>query len=192
MSTTKDKQKAQNVADSDLLDRLLAEGGVEIKTDRAIYAAEKCGQVPLVGFPYDLMEMPTIDKGKKTQREWQAFVFVVTYKGVGLNRERQIEEVQEGEEVIVPATYQLLSAIKRFATDPSKLHEIGLQPKRKIDIGSGKSLWLYRVIATGKTKERGNVYTLSQPKPIPQLGTTADGTQFDTATGEVVTPAAAS
>ena len=83
----------------------------------------------------------------------------------------------------MPATFQVEHALRRFAADPQKMYEVAVQPKSKIDIGGGKSFWTYRVVVTGKEKDRGAVYALSAPAETKQLPE-AKGT-YDTATGEV-------
>lgn len=184
MSTTTNK-KGQNASDQSLLDKLLADGAAELRLDRAIYAAEVCKGAPLVGFIVDMLEMPAIDAGKSTERDWQAFVFLTTYDTKGVDREKNVVDVSKGEEIIIPATFQIKTALARFARDPDKMHEIGLQPKTKIDVGGGKEMWTYRVIATGNTKERGTVYALVGQAQPAQLGQTSSGAIFDKKTGEV-------
>ncbi len=181
--------KTQNQADMNLLDLLLKGGGVELRLERTIYAAEECGEVPLCGFIVDLLDMPPIPQGRnEPARDWQAFVFKATYKSKGKDREGNIVDVEPGEEVIIPATYQIQAALSRFARDPEKMHEIALQPKAKIDIGGGKNFWTYRVVSSGKTEARGTAYALSdggrkEPAQLPS----ADGThQVNQKTGEAV------
>ena len=175
----------ETAADMNLLELLLSQGAQEIRLDRSMYAAEKVGQVPLAGYIVDLLDMPPIDQGKgKPARDWQAFVFLVTYPTKGIDREDNVVDVTPGEEIIIPATFQIQHALARFAKDEKKMHEIALQPKAKVDIGGGKSFWTSRVVATGKEKERGAVYALtSVPTAIAELPEPS-GT-FDPATGEV-------
>lgn len=197
-TNTKD-QAAKNASDMNLLDLLLkGAGAVELRLERTIYAAEECGAVPLAGFIIDLLDMPPIPQGaNRPARDWQAFVFKATYKTKGKSRGGDIVDVEPGEEVIIPATYQIQAALARFARDPKVMHEIALQPKEKIDIGGDREFWTYRVVKTGKTEERGSVYALSdggraaakEPAQLPS----ADGTHnVDQKTGEAVpaTPAA--
>lgn len=183
--TTK-AQAAQNQADVNLLDLLLrGDGAVELRLERTIYAAEECGEVPLAGFIVDLLDMPPIPQGRnEPARDWQAFVFKATYKTKGKDREGNIVDVEPGEEVIIPATFQIQAALARFARDANFMHEIALQPKAKIDIGGGKNFWTYRVVSTGKKEERGTAYALSdggrkEPGKLPS------GETVDSKTGEV-------
>ena len=187
---------AQNQADQNLLDLLLGKGAVELRLERTIYAADECGDVPLVGFLVDLLDMPPIPQGRnEPARDWQAFVFKVTHKTKGKDREGNIVDVEPGEEVITPATFQIQAALARFARDPKVMHEIGLQPKAKIDIGGGKNFWTYRVISTKRTEERGTAYALSdggRKEAAPAQLPSADGThKVDQKTGEAVPVAAA-
>lgn len=194
-------QNAQASADQDLLDKLLADGGTELRLERTIYAAEACGDVPLCGFIVDLLDMPAIEGGKNKQtgememRDWKAFVFRATYATKGLDREKNVVDVEPGEEIIIPATFQIEAALGRFARDPKVMHEIALKPKAKIDLGGGKTMWQYRVIATKKTEERGMVYALSGAKveeKAPAMLPSADGkSMVNQQTGEAIPVAAA-
>ena len=186
-----DKNKAtnkQNQADQSLLDILLGKGAVELRLERTMYAAEACGQVPVVGYLVDLLDMPPIDMGRDGKRDWQAFVIKLTHGTKGRDRDENIVDVEPGEEIIMPATFQIATALARFARDPAVMHEVGIEPKSKIDIGGGKNFWTYRVIATNKTEPRGSAYALSagKDKPAAQLPS-ADGTHnVDQKTGEAV------
>lgn len=198
---TSNKGTAQNKADQSLLDALLGQGGSELRLERCIYAADDCGDVPLVGFIVDILDMPPIDMGKDGKRDWQAFVFKTTHATKGKDREGNVVGVEAGEEVITPATFQIAAALGRFAKDPNVMHEIGLQPKEKLDIGGGKNFWTYRVIRVSRdkgktysTEPRGTQYALSDggakaPAQLPS----ADGTHnVNTKTGEAVPVAPAS
>lgn len=191
MANDKNANKAtnkQNQADQSLLDILLGKGAVELRLERTMYAAEACGQVPVVGFLVDLIDMPPIDMGKDGMRDWKAFVIKLTHQTKGKDREDNIVDVEPGEEIVMPATYQIAAALARFARDPEVMHEVGIEPKTKLDIGGGKNFWTYRVIATNKTEPRGSAYALSdgKPKPAAQLPS-ADGSHtVDQKTGEAV------
>jgi len=185
--TTKATNK-QNQADQSLLDILLGKGAVELRLERTMYAAEACGQVPVVGFLVDLLDMPPIDMGRDGKRDWRAFVIKLTHATKGRDRDENIVDVEPGEEIIMPATFQIATALARFARDPAVMHEVGIEPKSKIDIGGGKFFWTYRVIATNQTEPRGSAYALSagKDKPAAQLPS-ADGTHnVDQKTGEAV------
>lgn len=198
--TGSNKGSAQNKADQSLLDALLGQGGQELRLERAIYAADDCGDVPLVGFLVDLLDMPPIDMGKDGLRDWQAFVFKCTHPTKGKDREGNVVDINVDEEVITPATYQIQAALGRFARDPVNMHEIGLQPKAKIDIGHGKAFWTYRVVRVSRDKgatfsvmERGTAYALSDggQKEPKQLKSPDGSHNIDPKTGEA-TPNAAS
>jgi len=189
MANPKDKN-AQNKADQSLLDILLGKGAVELRLERTMYAAEACGQVPVVGFLVDLLDMPQIDMGRDGKRDWQAFVIKLTHATKGRDREENIVDVEPGEEIIMPATFQIATALARFARDPEVMHEVGIEPKAKVDIGGGKNFWTYRVIATNKTEPRGSAYALSGGKEkVPAKLPT--GEVVNPKTGEITSPAAA-
>lgn len=176
----KNDNKTENARDA-ILEKLLAAGGVEINLDRTMYSADKSGD-PIVGYIVDLLDMPPIQVGKGEPRDWQAFVVLLTEPCRGVDREGSLVESKAGEEIVVPATYQIQHALKRFAKDPEKMHELGIMPKKKLDIGGGQTFWTYRVVSTGKTKERGNVYALPG---APVKGQLPSGHTYDTETGEV-------
>lgn len=184
--------KTSNAADINLLDLLLKGGAKELRLERAMYAAEAVGQVPVAGYLVDLIDMPAIDQGAgREKREWQAFVIETTYATKGVDREDNVVDVLPGDEIVVPATFQIATALARFARDPLVMHEIGIEPKKKIDLGGGRTMWTYRVVQTDKTKERGSLYALSEGKKVPQLGTGAPVPNgFDSKTGAEL-PAAA-
>lgn len=195
----KDKNKsveaANNSADA-LLEKLLKEGAVELSLDRHIYAAEDCGDVPLVGFMIDLLDMPPIKAGKDKDRDWKAFVFLATHDTKGRDREGNVVTVKAGEEILIAATYQIEGSLRRFVGDPAKMHEIAIKPKTKLDLGGGQTMWQYRVIVTKKTQDRGVMYPSSYAKKNLS-GTTegyqqlSDGSLFNKATGEIVSKAVA-
>lgn len=168
-----------------LLDSLLAgKGAQELRLERTIYQAEVCGHKALVGFMIALLDMPPIEMGRNQQpRAWQAFHFVLTHPSKGVDREDNVVNVVKDDEIIIPATYQLHQNLRRFAFDRQIMHEIGLVPKKKIDIGGGKNFWTYRIITTGRTRERGAMYSfeaaygldmgVKQSLPQPAAGAVA-------------------
>lgn len=186
MASTKRDTVGENRSDS-LLERLIAKGAVEINLDRTMYSADKVGD-PVVGFIVDLLDMPPIQVGKQEPRDWQAFVVLLTEPCRGVDRNGDIIEAKAGEEMVVPATYQIQHALKRFAKDPEKMHELGIMPKKKLDIGAGQTFWTYRVVSTGTTKARGSVYALPGA-PVPKQVEGKNGGQLpphDPETGEVL------
>lgn len=181
---------AQNSADAILEALLKQSGAAELHLDRCLYSAEKCGDVPVVGYLIDLMDMPPIDMGKDGKRDWQAFLVLLTHPCKGVDREDNVIDLKAGEEVVVPATFQIQQALRRFAADPRNMHELGIAPKAKIDIGGGKNFWQYRVVATGKTKERGALYALPGAEVPADAAKALPAGNTVPAAGQAATPAA--
>lgn len=176
----------KNVADADLLDLLLAQGGQELRLDRTMYSPEKTGSAVVAGFIVDLVDMPPIDQGAgKEPRPWQAYIILTTHATKGVDREDNVVDVAPGEEIVVPATFQIQSALARFARDPVNMHELAIQPKSKIGIGGGRNFWTYRVVATGKSKSRGIAYALTGTGPDAPTAALPNGGVYNTVTGEV-------
>jgi len=159
-------QKAQattanaDAAVEDALQRLIASGEfAELHLERTMYKPEVCGEAALIGFPIQLQDMPPLDDG----REWKAFVFLTTQPTKGVDREGTVVDVGVNEEIIIPATWQLVTALARFSTDPEVMYEVGIIPKTKLAIGGGKSMWTYRAAISKKppTKRTG-AYLLQQ------------------------------
>jgi hypothetical protein len=174
--------KGNKIGDEELenlLQNLIDSGDfAELRLERTIYKPELCGEVPLIGHVIQLLDMPPLDDG----RNWQAFVFRTTHATKGVDRAGDIVDVGVDEEIIIPATWQLASALARFATDPSVMFEVAVLPKEKTPIGGGKSMWTYRAAVGRKPPvARTGPYLLQQEGPINALGAgmTANGTKVD-------------
>lgn len=142
------------------LDALIASGDfIELRLERTIYKPEATGAAILQGYIVDLLVMPPIKQGK-TERPWQALLFRTTAPTKGVDREGNVVDVQADEEVIIPATFQLLQGLSRFSRDSEKMFEAAVLPKDKIDIGGGQSMWTYRVALGKKTMRREGGYVL--------------------------------
>lgn len=155
--------KGSKVSDEELLnllDKLVEEGADEMALERHIWKADAVGRFPVVGFIIGLVEMPPADR--KDNPDWKAFIVSLTHETRVLNRQKEIVVAKPGDEVIVPANFQLASSLARFALSP-EMHEIGIQAKEKIDIGGGQSMWTFRVVKTKtQPKERGQAYALPE------------------------------
>lgn len=145
---------------SAMLDALINSGDfVELRLERTIYKPEATGAAILQGFIIDLLDMPPIKQGK-TERPWQALLFRTTAPTKGVDREGNVVDVNVDEEVIIPATFQLVQGLSRFSRDPEKMFEAAVLPKDKIDIGGGQTMWTYRVALGKKTMKREGGYVL--------------------------------
>lgn len=167
-----------------LLDKLIAQGAQELSLDRLMWKPESCGKFPVIGMIVSINDMPQADRAENP--DWKAFIFRTSYETRGVSRDGNVVPVKAGSEIVVPANYELATNLARFALDPNEMHELGIEVKGRDDIGGGKKMWRYRVIATGQKEVRSAAYKLPAPAAAPQLG---EG--FDPATGEVREKAAA-
>lgn len=122
----------------------------KIETDRYMFNANKGSKI-LVGYLINLIPMAPI-KG----REWEAFVVKLTEPCLALDREKNLVEVPVGGEVLIPATHQLAQHFQRVATQPNAVYEVMIEPKKKIDIGAGQSMWTYELGANANAKSIKN------------------------------------
>jgi hypothetical protein len=181
-TTNKGPIATSGMSDKDLmglLDALIAKGAQELSLDRLMWKAESCGKFPVVGYIISINDMPQADRADNP--DWKAFIFRTSYDTRGLNRAGDIVAVKAGSEIVVPANYELATNLARFALDPTEMHELGIEVKGRDDIGGGKKMWRFRVIATGNKEVRSAAYALPAAAVAGQLG--AGG--FDPTTGEV-------
>jgi len=145
-----------------LLDKLIAErGGQELSLERLLWKAESCGQFPVVGHIINIVDMPKADRADNP--DWKAFIIQTTYETRGVSRNGDIVPVAAGQEIVVPANYQLAANLARFALDPENMHELGITAKDRSPIGGGKKMWNFRVVVMPDgVKKRTGVYLLPE------------------------------
>lgn len=130
----------------------------KIATQRYMYNAEKCGKAPLVGNLLNLLDMPPILRtveGVKKLVPWQAFLIRTTRPTKGLDRDKKVVDVGVGEEVLIPATYELQQFMTKAATNADMIFEVRIVPRTQLDIGGGQSMWLFDLAAKPKPQRRG-------------------------------------
>jgi hypothetical protein len=182
-NTVKGPIATSGMSDKDLmglLDALIAQGAQEISLDRLMWKAESCGKFPVVGHIISINDMPQADRADNP--DWKAFIFRLSYETRGLDRGGNVVVAKAGSEIVVPANYELATNLARFALDPNEMHELGIAVKGRDDIGGGKKMWRFRVVATGNKETRSAAYALPAAAVVGQLG--AGG--FDPKTGEIV------
>lgn len=113
-----------------------------IETERHMFNPNKGCKGALVGHLINLVPMAPIQRGKEMQ-EWECFVIKTTEPCEGLDREGNVVKLPAGKEVLTPATYQLAQHLSRAASHPRVCFEVLIEPKNKIDIGHGQSMWRY-------------------------------------------------
>jgi hypothetical protein len=154
--------KGGEVQDKDIDDKALKAmfdslGGSELSLERNIYKADSCGNVPVVGYFIDMLDMPEADR--KDNPDWRAFIVELTHPTKVVNRKGDVVMAKAGEEIIFPAGFQIEGALKRFAIDPRNVHELGVLPGDKIPLGGGKNLRTFRVKVTGNQMVRTAIHS---------------------------------
>jgi len=156
----------------------------EIKTERYMYKADVCRERPLIGYATDLIDMPPLESGKDKvtgqpiMRDWQAILFMTTAPSLAVDRDGQVIDTKVGDEVLIPATHQLLQFLARMASHPTQAWKLFVVPNKKIDIGHGQQLWLYKL---GYNKESKTLLELGidpQFKQAVQVATQKAASQL--------------
>lgn len=122
---------------------------VRIVTQRYMYNAEACKGFPLVGWLLNRLPMPPI-KG----RDWDAFLIRTTRPTKAVDREGNVVDVVVGDEVLIPATYELASFFTKAATNADACYEVRIAPTTKEDIGGGQNMWHYDLAAKPRPARR--------------------------------------
>src|SRR5215469_10120549 len=152
------KKNGNGAAESAVPDRFR-----EIATERYMFNVTKCWEelaadkrLPLVGYLLSELEMPPIK-----DREWTAFLILTTEPVYVVNRDKEVVLVPERTEVLVPATHQLRTHFAKAASHPSAVFEVRVEPRKKIPIGGGQTMWTFALA--------------NNPKPLPRakFGTAA-------------------
>jgi hypothetical protein len=162
----------------------------KIETQRFLYSPTKCFGFPVVGWAIGREQMPPLQVGKNQDgspimRDWSAIVIRLTQDTKATNREKELVDVKAGQEVIVPATYQLENFLAATAAHPSRVFEVYINPKEEIEIGKGgQSMWDYElgVSPESKTLDEFGLMTKLTGRNVGQL---SDGRTYDKTTGEV-------
>lgn len=139
----------------------------EIATQRYMYNADKCKDVPLVGNLLNMLMMPPIERAGILQ-PWNAFLIRVTRPTKGTDRDKNLVDVAVDSEVLIPATFELTQFLEKAATSEKFVFEVFIKPKQKIDIGGGQSMWLYSLKAKPEPKARRG-FGLAAVLAPPQL-----------------------
>jgi hypothetical protein len=174
----------------------LPEGFDAVGLDRFMYNPNKGCKGPLRGFLLSVVAMPPMERGKdpKTKepimQDWDCLLVKTTAPTQGIDREGKVVDVPSGREVLTPKTFRLGDTFERAALDPDFCYEVFIAPDKKIDIGSGQTMWLYNMGANKKGTPRaefGIVARLgnSTAKALPA---STGGAQAAEAVADVATP----
>jgi hypothetical protein len=166
-------------------DKTIMDRFERIETDRWMWNPNKGCTMPLVGFLVNMIPMPPMQMGKEL-REWECFLIRTTEPTLGIDREEslkdnpQAKEVPVGSEVLVPATFQLTQHLEKAAASPKYCFEVFIEPKRKMNIGRGQTMWLYNLGANMKNPRLRREFGTSAMLGAP----TEDGTKALPARGQ--------
>lgn len=138
----------------------------KVATDRFMYNPNKGCKKKLIGHLLNLVPMPPL-----AGKDWNAFLIKTTEVTDGLDRESNIVEVPIDSEVLIPATNKLLAHFERASAHPKVCFEVSIDPIKKIDLGKGKTMWVYDLgVDLKHPKERrefGLAGLLEQNMPAP-------------------------
>jgi len=109
-------------------------GWVKIQTDRPVYTADRGKGAAVQGLVLGLLDMPP-SKGKA----WRAFVVRLT-QPCPARKGKVAITANRGDEILVPATLQLLRHLGRAATHPRLMFEVRFKPTGQIETASGQMI----------------------------------------------------
>lgn len=146
----------------------------EIATQRFMYNADKCKDVPLVGNLLNMLVMPPIERAG-IMNPWNAFLILATRPTKGTDRDKLLVDVPVGGEVLIPATFELTQFLEKAAVSEKFVFEVFIKPKQKIDIGGGQTMWLYSLKAKPEPKARRGFGLAAVLAPLQLPGAAAAG-----------------
>ena len=130
---------------------VIPEGFTEVGTDRFMWNPNKGCDVPLQGYLLNVLEMPVIQRGKDNTQEWKTFLILTTKPTKAIDREKNVVDVPVGSEVLAPATFKLSDTFSKAAVHDVSCFEVFIKANKKIDIGSGQTMWLYSMAVNKNT-----------------------------------------
>lgn len=142
--------------------------------DRYMFNPNKGCSGSLVGFLLALIPMPPIERGKE-MKDWDCFVIRTTEPCKALDREGQVIDVEPGRDVLTPATFKLAEVFSRAAMHPKACFEVYIRPTKKIDIGSGQTMWLYELGADPRSFRLRTDIGIAAMLPNPAIPQLAQG-----------------
>jgi hypothetical protein len=175
---------------------VLPEGFDAVGLDRYMYNPNKGCKGALRGHLLAVIAMPPMERGKdpKTKepimQDWDCLLIKTTAECDGIDREQKVVKVSAGREVLTPKTFKLGDTFERAALDPDFCYEVFIAPDKKIDIGSGQTMWLYNMGAVKKGTPRSEFgisarLATTATKALPQSTGAAQAAE---AVAEVATP----
>lgn len=147
----------------------LPEGMVPVASDLCHYKPDTCSAVALRGFLVDHQQMPPADTGP-----WSILVVKLTQPSKGEDRDGKVCDLAEGDYVAICMTHTL-SPLLQYARLANAVFEIFIQPKAKVKIGGGKTMWTYACGAFPKPQKRLDLGIMPPgATAAPMLGTGGD------------------
>lgn len=138
--TKKQEEKVQNVNEEETKKEKAPKSRFQkLSTERYMYNTENA-TAPLIGYLVDCLDMPPI-----RDKPWSAFLIRTTEPTVAMNREKEMVDVGVGEEVLVPATYQLSQMLTKAASHPTLAFEVSIKPDKQIKLDGGQKMWTFEI-----------------------------------------------
>lgn len=147
--------------------------GVQLQSARFYFAPEKC--LAADGRPYPIHGNLIRSETMGDDRPFQALIFRLKSPTV-VGTDEGMKRVEAGDEVILAATYNLLSYVE-VANDPDEVLELWLRAKPKEEIKGGKqSIWPWEVVLKGRhpRKEASGIGAILAGKKPEQLAAAGD------------------
>jgi len=132
----------------------------EVGLDRFMFNPNKGCTGSLTGYILNVIDMPPIARGKGPDgqpvfQKWFSFLVETTEPCQAIDREKNIVTVPAGQHVLVPSTFKLYDTFAKAAQDPKVCWEVQITPTKKVDIGKGQTMWLYKLgVDMASTKPR--------------------------------------
>lgn len=139
-------------------------GWGKIETDRPLYQSDRGKGDAVQGKVLGLLDMPPAN-GKS----WRAFVVQVTVPVKCRGRDDNPVLAQPGQEILVPASHQLMQHLGRAAANPRACFEVWIKPNGQVKTGAG-SLTLFEIYVNPQPFERdGHSRMIAMQSSAPAL-----------------------
>jgi hypothetical protein len=123
----------------------------EVGLDRYMFNPNKGCTGSLTGYILNIVDMPPIQRGKDPQtgqpifQKWVSFLVETTEPCQAIDREKNVVTVPKGQHVLVPSTFKLADTFAKASQNPDFCWEVQITPTKKVDIGHGQTMWLYKL-----------------------------------------------
>lgn len=126
----------------------LPEGFVPVAADMNQFKPDLCGKAILRGHLVDRVEMPPTDNGA-----WAVFVIRLSVDSKVVDRDDHVIDAHAGDYVMIAETHTL-KTLAQYARIRDAVYEIFIQPKEKVKLSGGRTMWTYVCGAAPKPLRR--------------------------------------